>query len=77
MVNFSTASPGTTYVGDTIELDNFNGIGSVSDVLNHLSTDSHNNAVVNLGGGDSITFQGISAAVIQANAAHLFTFHIA
>ena len=65
----------TAKVGDTIELDNFSNIQSVTDVLQHLSTDTHGNAVVDLGNHDSITFQGINAATIQANALHMFVLH--
>jgi hypothetical protein len=76
MVNFSAVSNSHgTYVGDTVELDNFSKIQSVSDVLHNLSTDAHGNAVVDLGNHDSITFQGINAATIQANAMHMFVLH--
>jgi hypothetical protein len=76
MVNFPTGSNSQGgYVGDTIELDNFSNIQSVTDVLQHLSTDTHGNAVVDLGNHDSITFQGINAATIQANAMHMFILH--
>ena len=73
MVNFSmlTTAQGA-YAGDTIELANFTGITSPSDVLTHLAADSHGNAVVDLGNHDSITFQGLSVAQIQANASHIF-----
>ena len=72
MVNFSTLSTSTGYAGDTIELEHFASIASVSDVLAHLGADSHGNAVVDLGNHDSITFQGMSVAALQANAAHMF-----
>jgi hypothetical protein len=73
MLNFSTISNAQGhYAGDTIELNNFTDITSVSAVLAHLSADSHGNAVVDLGNHDSITFQGVSVAVIQANASHIF-----
>jgi hypothetical protein len=73
MVNFSTLTTAQgAYAGDTIELANFTGITSPSDVLNHLSADGHGNAVVDLGNHDSITFQGLSVAQIQANASHIF-----
>jgi VCBS repeat-containing protein len=76
MVNFSTVSNSQgIYVGDTVELDKFSNIHSVSDVLHNLSTDVHGNAVVDLGNHDSITFQGINAATIQANAMHMFVLH--
>jgi hypothetical protein len=76
MVNFNTVSNSRgTYVGDSVELDNFSNIQSVSDVLHNLSTDAHGNAVVDLGNHDSITFQGINAATIQANAMHMFVLH--
>jgi hypothetical protein len=73
MVNFSTLTTAQgTYAGDTIALEQFNGIASVADVLTHLGADSHGNAVVDLGNHDSITFQGLSVAQIQANASHIF-----
>jgi hypothetical protein len=76
MVNFSTVSNSQgSYVGDTIELDKFSNIHSISDVLHNLSTDAHGNAVVDLGNHDSITFQGINVATIQANAMHMFVLH--
>jgi VCBS repeat-containing protein len=76
MVNFNTVSNSQgVYVGDTVELDNFSNIQSVSDVLHNLGTDAHGNAVVDLGNHDSITFQGINAATIQANAMHMFVLH--
>jgi hypothetical protein len=78
MVDFSTVSNSRgIYVGDTVELDNFSNIQSVSDVLQHLSTDAHGNAVVDLGNHDSITFQGINATTIQDNATHMFVLHSA
>jgi Ca2+-binding RTX toxin-like protein len=73
MLNFSTITNAQGhYAGDTVELNNFTAITSVSDVLAHLSADSHGNAMVDLGNHDSITFQGVSVAVIQANASHIF-----
>lgn len=79
MVNFSTASANGTYTGDVIELDNFtnaqNAPLQLADVLAHLTQDSHGNAVVDLGHGDSISFQGVTAATVQAEAAQIFTFH--
>jgi hypothetical protein len=76
MLNFSTTSNAQGhYAGDTIELDNFSGITSVSDVLHNLSADSHGNAVVALDSHDSITFQGLSVASVQANAMNIFIVH--
>jgi hypothetical protein len=79
IVNFSTATVNGAYVGDTIELDNFtnaqNAPLQLADVLVHLTQDAHGNAVVDLGHGDSIAFQGISAGVVQAHADQIFAFH--
>jgi hypothetical protein len=76
MLNFTTITNAQGhYAGDTIELNNFSGVTGVSDVLAHLSADSHGNAVVDLGNHDSITFQGLSVASIQANAMNIFTVH--
>ena len=36
-------------------------------MLADLTTDSHGNAVINLGSGDSVVFAHLSAAVIQSN----------
>jgi hypothetical protein len=77
MINFSTLTApaqGQTaahYVGDTVNLASFN-FNSVADVLTHLGADSHGNAAVDLGNHDSLTFQGLSVAQIQANASHIF-----
>jgi len=79
IVNFSTATANGTYVGDVIELDNFtnaqNAPLQLADVLTHLTQDSHGNAVVDLGHGDSITFQGVAAVSVQSEAAQIFAFH--
>jgi hypothetical protein len=79
MVSFSTASANGTYLGDVIELDNFanaqNAPLQLADVLTHLTQDSHGNALVDLGHGGSISFQGVTAAAVQAEAAQIFAFH--
>ena len=71
LVNFSTQTDASGhYVGDTVQLSNFtNGQGNdltISDVLADLTTDSHGNAVINLGSGDSVVFAHVSQSVIQA-----------
>ena len=68
---FSTTSDASGhYTGDTVNLVNFsNGHGgslTLNDILADLTTDSHGNAVVNLGHGDSVVFEHLSAAVIQS-----------
>jgi hypothetical protein len=79
IVNFSTMTANGTYVGDVIELDNFtnaqNAPLQLADILTHLTQDSHGNAVVDLGHGDSITFQGVTAGAVQSEAAQIFAFH--
>jgi hypothetical protein len=76
MLNFTTITNAQGhYAGDTIELNNFSGVSGVSDVLAHLSADSHGNAVVDLGNHDSITFQGLSVGSVQANAMNIFIVH--
>jgi len=78
MVNFSTqVDQSSSYYGDSITLNNFTSQGhalTLADVLADLTQDSHGNAVVNLGGGDSITFQHVSESIIQAQAGNLFHF---
>jgi hypothetical protein len=72
IVNFSTMTANGTYVGDVIELDNFtnaqNAPLQLADILTHLTQDSHGNAVVDLGHGDSITFQGVTAVAFHQHA---------
>ncbi len=69
LVDFSTSSDASGhYAGDTVNLVNFSndqgGSLTLNDILADLTTDSHGNAVVNLGHGDSIVFEHISASVI-------------
>jgi hypothetical protein len=71
LVDFSTSTDTAGhYAGDSVNLVNFsNGGGgslTLNDILADLTTDSHGNAVVNLGHGDSIVFEHIAAAVIQS-----------
>jgi VCBS repeat-containing protein len=80
MMNFFLATDQTgNYAGETVDLTAFhNGLGgslTLSDVLADLTTDTHGNAVVNLGGSDSVTFHGVSAAIVQAQADHIFALH--
>jgi VCBS repeat-containing protein len=71
LVNFSTQTDEADhYIGDTVDLHNFidgqsNNL-TISDVLADLTTDSHGNAVINLGSGDSVVFAHVSQNVIQA-----------
>jgi hypothetical protein len=80
MVNFSNlADQSGNYIGETIDLSGFtNSHGSslqLADVLADLTTDNHGNAVVNLGTGDSITFQNIAQGIVSAEASHIFITH--
>ena len=67
------------YVGETIDMAGYhNGQGgalTIADILTDLTTDSHGNAVVNFGNGDSITFEHISQSIVSAQAAHIFITH--
>ncbi len=79
MVNFSAAvDQNSSYVGETISLVGFtNAQGealNVNDILADLTSDSHGNAVVNLNGHDSITFEHVTASIVQAQAANIFHF---
>ena len=80
MVNFSAATDQTgAYVGETIDLANFTDSQgdhlTTNDILADLTTDSHGNAVVNLGHGDSVTFEHIAQSIVSAQAAHIFITH--
>jgi hypothetical protein len=76
LVNFSAQTDAAGhYLGDAVTLNNFtNGQGNeltLSDILNDLTTDSHGNALVNLGHGDSVVFEHVSQSVVQAQAGNL------
>ena len=80
MANFSIlADQSGNYIGETIDLSGFtNSHGAslqLADVLADLTTDNHGNAVVNLGTGDSITFQNIAQGIVSAEASHIFITH--
>ena len=80
MVNFSAATDQNgAYIGETIDLANFaDSEGNqltTSDILADLTTDSHGNAVVNLGHGDSVTFEHIAQSIVSSQAAHIFITH--
>ncbi len=76
MLNFSTITNAQGhYAGDTIDISAFSNIQTQAELLQQLSTDTHGNAVVTLDSHDSITFQGLSAAQIQANAMNIFLLH--
>jgi hypothetical protein len=71
LVDFSTTSDASGhYTGNTVNLVNFSndhgGSLTLNDILADLTTDSHGNAVVNLGHGDGVVFEHLSAAVIQS-----------
>ena len=48
---------------------NINGlsIAKPEDLLSHVSTDAHGNAVIDLGHGDTVTLNNVSATDIQHN----------
>jgi hypothetical protein len=70
-VNFSTRSDQSGhYFGDTIELEGFTN-GQLTDALAGAQ-DVHGTAVVNFNNGDSITFEHVSASIVQAQAGNLF-----
>jgi FecR protein len=52
---------------DTIELDQFANIHNVQELAAAITPDTHGNAVLELGHGDSIAIPGVSAAYLQQN----------
>jgi hypothetical protein len=59
---------------DTIELDNFASAETVQQLQSLIHTDAHNDAVIDLGHGDSVTLAGTTPAQLLAvlqNAVHL------
>jgi hypothetical protein len=59
---------------DTIELDHFANIQTIQELASLITTDSHGDAVIDLGHNDSITLPGMNAAQLQAvlhSAVHL------
>ncbi len=59
IVNFHTGS-------DHIELDGY-GFGSASDVIAAVTPNSHGDAVINLGHGDSLTVSGVTSDYLSAH----------
>src|SRR4029453_18046168 len=51
---------------DTIDLIGYDGIGSFADVQSHMTDDASGNALITLGGGQSITLSGVSASSLTA-----------
>jgi VCBS repeat-containing protein len=79
LVNFSTTVDSSGhYLGDSVNLQGFTNASNqplaLTDVLADLTTDSHGNAVVNLGAEGSLTFAHVSQATIQQQAEHIFKF---
>ena len=59
---------------DTIELDHFANVQSTQQLATLVTTDTHGNAVIDLGHSDSITLPNVNSAQLQAalqNAVHL------
>jgi T5SS/PEP-CTERM-associated repeat protein len=59
---------------DTIELDHFANIQTIQELASLITTDSHGDAVIELGHNDSITLPGMNTAQLQAvlhSAVHL------
>jgi 20S proteasome alpha/beta subunit len=59
---------------DTIELDHFANVQSTQQLATLVTTDTHGNAVIDLGHNDSITLPNVNSAQLQAalqNAVHL------
>ena len=59
---------------DTIELDHFANIHNVQELAAAITTDTHGNAVLELGHGDSITIPGLTS-LQQANLQSLVHLH--
>jgi hypothetical protein len=59
---------------DTIELDHFTNIQSIQELASFITSDTHGDAVIDLGHNDSITLPGMSAAQLHTvlqNVVHL------
>jgi len=52
---------------DKIDLVGFDGISNFNDVQYHLTSNSHGDAVITIGNGESITLQGVSAGSLTAD----------
>jgi hypothetical protein len=60
---------------DTVELDHFSNAQTVQELQSLITSDAHGDAVIDLGHGDSITMQGVSAAQLQAVLQSAFHLH--
>jgi hypothetical protein len=60
---------------DTIELDSFTSAHTIQQLQSLIHTDLHNDAVIDLGHGDSITFAGTTPAQLQAVLQSAFHLH--
>ena len=78
LVNFTTTVDSSGhYIGDSVNLQGFTSGNDqhalvLADVLADLTTDSHGNAVVNLGAEGSLTFAHVSQTTVQQQAEHIF-----
>jgi len=60
---------------DSIELSHFANIHNVQELAAAITPDAHDNAVLELGHGDSITIPGVSATFLQQNLQSLVHLH--
>ncbi|HUK32878.1 MAG TPA: hypothetical protein VLV86_03145 [Vicinamibacterales bacterium] len=60
---------------DTIELDEFSNVQSVQQLSSMVTSDSHGNAVIDLGHNDSITVSGMTAQQLQQVLASVVHLH--
>ncbi len=60
---------------DTIELDNFANIPNVQQLASLITTDTHGNAMIELGHNDSVTVPGMTASYLQAHLQSLVHLH--
>jgi hypothetical protein len=50
---------------DTIEFDHFANVQTVQELQSLITTDAHDNAVIDLGHNDSVTLQGVTTQQLQ------------
>ena len=58
---------------DTIELDHFSNAQTIQELQSLITTDTHGDAVINLGHNDSVTLDGVTTQQLQqvAQAGHV------
>ena len=60
---------------DTLELDHFANIQNTQQLASFITTNTHGDAVIELGHNDSISIPGVTASYLQAHLQSLVHLH--